>query len=377
MRSQPSDTGVNKPGFAEALVAWYTHNHRDLPWRDTDTPYHIWLSEVMLQQTQVATVIDYYHRFLKKFPSIQSLAKAPLDDVLKLWEGLGYYSRCRNLHKAAKIVMKDHKGRFPDTLEEAMALPGIGQSTAGAILTFAYGIPHPLLDGNVKRVLSRLYNIDQDPAKTDITKQMWTYSADLLAQTKDPFSFNQAIMELGATLCTPKEPGCLLCPVRAHCDAAAIGVQHERPVKTKKKPTPHHHIGVGVIWNEAGQVLIQQRPAEGLLGGLWEFPGGKQEADEPIEITVFREIQEELGIGVMVDEKIAEVKHAYTHFKVTLHTYHCRYQGGEPQANLSQAWQWVAVEDLPKFAFPKANLKFIPLLNEPPPWQVSLETAAG
>jgi A/G-specific adenine glycosylase len=351
----PTAPSTSKPGFAPALTDWYKAHHRVLPWRQTRDPYAIWLSEIMLQQTQVKTVIDYYHRFLGRFPTIADLAAAHINDVLKLWEGLGYYARGRNLHKAAQVMMERHNGQFPKTFEEAEALPGIGRSTAGAILTFGHGQKHPLLDGNVKRVLSRVADIDGDIAATAVVKQLWQLSEALLSESDDPYSFNQGIMELGATICLPQNPRCLLCPVKTFCDAAARGTQHDRPVKAGAKAVPHHTIAIGVIWNDDQQIFIQQRPAEGLLGGLWEFPGGKQEEGETLEETIHREIREEVGIEVAVGERIAQVKHAYTHFKITPHAYHCRYLGGKPQANACQAWHWMEPERLSDFAFPKAN----------------------
>lgn len=376
-----------KEGFADALISWYKANGRDLPWRRTRDPYRIWLSEIMLQQTQVATVIPYYEKFLALFPTIEDLANAPQDNVLKAWEGLGYYARCRNLHKAAQKIVAGYDGKFPDTLETVMDLPGIGQSTAGAILTFSQGQSHPLLDGNVKRVLSRLYDVAEDITLTSVQKQLWEYSSDLLQQTESmtdsadaAWHYNQAIMELGATLCVTNKPLCLVCPVNRYCDAFARGTQNERPVKAKKLTTPHHHIGVGVIWNELGEILIQQRPEEGLLGGLWEFPGGKQEADEPIETTVKREIAEELGIDVVVGEAITSVKHAYTHFKITLHAYHCLFVSGEktcdktsdPVAKSATQWRWVKPSELSAYAFPKANKRVLDLLEAQ--WQDGLGT---
>lgn len=356
--TQP-DSVAPKAGFAQALEHWYHQTARDLPWRHTRDAYEIWLSEIMLQQTQVATVIPYYQRFLQKYPTVHDLANAPEGDVLKLWEGLGYYARCRNLHKAAKIVSTQYNGEFPDTLEGMASLPGIGQSTAGAILTFAKGQRHPLLDGNVKRVLSRLYNVDQDVANSAVVKLMWQQSEMLLSGSNDPFTFNQAIMELGATLCTPKNPQCLICPVGQFCDAVKTGTQHERPVKAAKKATPHHHIGAAVIWNKDGRILIQQRPKEGLLGGLWEFPGGKQEPNETLQDTVHREIKEELGLTLQLFDKVAEVKHAYSHFKITLHAYHALLLKGTPKPTAADDWQWVSPEQLRDFAFPKANIKVI------------------
>lgn len=343
-----------KAGFAQALTAWYKTDHRQLPWRETTDPYAIWLSEIMLQQTQVKTVLDYYRRFLAQYPNIESLAQAAPDEVMKLWEGLGYYARCRNLQKAAQRIVEKHRGVFPDTLAEVEALPGIGRSTAGAILTFAYGQKHPLLDGNVKRVISRIFDVDQDIQQTAVIKQMWEASAALLSESAEPHLFNQAIMELGATVCLPQNPRCLLCPVKPFCQACERGTQHDRPVKAPKAKTPHHTIAVGVIWNEQ-QVFIQQRPEGGLLGGLWEFPGGKQEAGETLRETVQREIREELGIQIEVGELITSVKHAYTHFKITLHAYHCQYTSGTVEPQAAQAWRWVTPDTLPQYAFPKAN----------------------
>jgi A/G-specific adenine glycosylase len=210
------------------------------------------------------------------------------------------------------------------------------------------------LDGNVKRVLSRIFDVSEDIQQTAVVNRLWQHSEALLAESKKPYEYNQAIMELGATVCLPQNPHCLLCPVKPHCEAQAKGTQHERPVKAPKKASPHHHIAVGVIWKD-DQVLIQQRPAEGLLGGLWEFPGGKQEPDETLDTTVSREIEEELGIQVQVEELITSVKHAYTHFKITLHAYRCVYLSGNPEPKAAQECRWVNPSQLPDFAFPKAN----------------------
>jgi A/G-specific adenine glycosylase len=203
-------------------------------------------------------------------------------------------------------------------------------------------------------VLSRIFDIDRDIEQTGVIRELWEQSGNLLAESEDPYHYNQAIMELGATVCLPQNPRCLLCPVKKYCTAFARGTQHDRPVKKTKKPTPHHVIAVGVIWHE-NRVLIQQRPEEGLLGNLWEFPGGKQEPGETLQETVRREIEEELGIEVLVRESIAVVKHAYTHFKITLHAYHCQYQSGVPQPKACQAWHWVSPDELGQYAFPKAN----------------------
>lgn len=350
--------------FAQALTQWYQATGRDLPWRHTKDPYAIWVSEIMLQQTQVATVIPYYRRFLAAFPTIAALAAAAEADVLKHWEGLGYYSRCRNLQKAARHLVDHHQGEFPTAVAEVEALPGIGRSTAGAILTFAFGQRHPLLDGNVKRVLARLFDVDDSITAPAVVRQLWAHSHALLQASDDPYAFNQGIMELGATCCTPKQPQCLVCPVAGFCAAKANGTQLFRPVKPKAKTTPHHHIGVAVLQNQTGAFYIQQRPATGLLGGLWEFPGGKQEPGETLTQTVVRELQEELGVTVRVDAPLVQVKHAYSHFKVTLHVFHCTVLQGTPVPSAADAMAWVPLDQLRQYPFPKANHAIIAALEQ-------------
>ncbi|MCA9841457.1 MAG: A/G-specific adenine glycosylase [Cyanobacteria bacterium HKST-UBA03] len=359
----------------QSLIAWFKANGRSLPWRETRQPYAVWLSEIMLQQTQVNTVVDYYHRFLARFPSIVSLADAPQADVLKQWEGLGYYSRARNLHKAAQLIRDQHHGVFPTQFDDIVALPGIGQSTAGAIATFALMQPRPILDGNVKRVLARLMAIDAPIQEATTAKTMWPLSARLLPDDPEAaWQFNQALMELGATCCTLKNPDCSRCPWQKTCQAYARNLQGELPVSVKRKPVPHHDIGVAVLWKDETrqQCLIALRPQDGLLGGLWEFPGGKREADETLPACVAREIMEEIGIEIAVGAKLTEIKHAYTHFKVTLHVYDCLYVSGTPQPKASQALQWVTLDEMSAYAFPKANNRIIDLLKSNPAMQLTL-----
>jgi A/G-specific adenine glycosylase len=336
--------------IASRLITWYRYDHRDLPWRNTHDPYAIWVSEVMLQQTQVATVLLYYHRFMALFPTVEALATAHLDTVLKQWEGLGYYTRCRNLHKAAQTIMAQHAGQFPTTMAAIEALPGIGRSTAGAIATFAFNNPQPILDGNVKRVLSRLF---AEPG-TDAAwlNRLWEHSARLVTSTQDAYTLNQALMELGATHCSRTQPNCLLCPVNTLCQAHAQGITNDLPERVIRKATPHFTIAGAVIW-KAGQVYIQQRPPDGLLGGLWEFPGGKQEPDETLPNTVLREVLEETGMHITVGQPFAPVHHAYSHFKITLHLYNADWVSGE--STCQQSYQWVLPHDLDQYAFPKAN----------------------
>jgi A/G-specific adenine glycosylase len=350
--------------LADQLVTWYQAVYRQLPWRETTDPYAIWVSEIMLQQTQVTTVIPYYKRFLERYPTVRALAQASLDEVLKSWEGLGYYARARNLHKAAQKIMTEHKGLFPDNFESIHALPGIGESTAGAILTFAFQLPHPILDGNVKRVLSRFYGVDRPVQEPAVIAELWEHSKRLLpSDPETAYAFNQALMELGATRCTPKKPTCPECPWQKDCKAYATDRQHSIPVKIPLPRTPHYTIGVGVIWKD-NQVLIALRPEEGLLGGLWEFPGGKCHEDESLQACVRREIEEETGLKVTVGAKIATVKHAYTHFKITLHAFECHYVAGVPEPKVSQKLKWVGLDEIEQYAFPKANKSVLEALKQ-------------
>jgi A/G-specific adenine glycosylase len=339
------------------LLQWYRRHKRTLPWRSTRDPYRILVSEVMLQQTQVQTVIPYYERWLKAFPTLRALAKAPLNRVLKAWEGLGYYSRARSLHALAKAVSKHHKGQLPSTFEELTALPGIGRYTAGAVLSIAFGKNYAVLDGNVMRVLARYFAIRRDISKPSTHRDLWALAERLLPHSHAG-DFNQALMELGATVCTPKNPNCPNCPVQRTCQGRRLNIQNNLPIKKKAARTPHYDIGAGVVRRD-GKILISQRPLKGLLGGLWEFPGGKREPGESLKETVKREIREELGIQVEVGKKLVEVDHAYSHFKITLHAHDCVYRSGKVQALGVRAWRWVKPQELKRFAFPAANQPII------------------
>lgn len=293
------------------LLTWYHKSGRDLPWRNTRDPYRIWLSEIMLQQTTVAAVIPYYERFLQHFPTIESLASAPLDDVIALWAGLGYYSRARNLHRAAKQVVLG-RNSFPETLEELMALPGIGRSTAGAILSIAFDEPAPILDGNVRRVLVRLFAWQEDPRSSRAEKQLWLW-AEALTPPTSAHDYAQAIMDLGATLCTPRLPECHRCPLQELCQACHLGLASSLPASREKRKTPLRK-QVALIIDCCGALLLRQRATEGFLGGLWEFPSVELSTDQHPRHAA-NHLLADLGLSGMPTE-VGEVRHVYSHFKL-------------------------------------------------------------
>ncbi len=344
------------------LLRWATRNLRDLAWRaEPRDPYRVWVSEIMLQQTQAATVIPYFYRFTERFPTVQALAQAPLDDVLKLWEGLGYYARARHLHRAAQKVVAEFDGRLPDTVEELSKLPGIGRYTAGAIASIAFGRDAPAVDGNVRRVLCRLYAIRGDVRRSKIQNQLWALAEANLPKGKAG-RWNEAMMELGATVCTPRSPRCGECPLAGSCRAHALGIQEKLPARAASKRTPHYDVAAAVI-RKRGRVLIARRPLGGMLGGLWEFPGGKKKHRESLEECLQREIREELGIEIAVGQLVTRVEHAYTHFRITLHAFECRHARGRPRAIQVADWRWVTLDGLDRFAFAVTDRKIIEALR--------------
>ncbi|HTP09212.1 MAG TPA: A/G-specific adenine glycosylase [Anaerolineae bacterium] len=352
------------------MLSWFRANARSLPWRHDRSPYRVWLSEMMLQQTQVETVIPYFHHFLDRFPTIDDLAAAPLGDVLKMWEGLGYYARARNLHKAAKVVVNELHGEWPRTVEGLMALPGIGRYTAGAIASFAFDVRAPVLDGNIIRVFCRLFAIDRDPKDAKVREKLWQLAETLLPSpilgeglgVRSAGEFNEALMELGALICTPRNPKCNVCPLAKYCEAKKRGLQDHLPLKTKRKPLPHFDVTAAVI-RKNGRLFIAQRPLGGRLGGLWEFPGGKVEPGETLPQCLRREIKEELGVRIKVGKPITSIDHAYTHFKITLHAFKCELVSGKPQALQVENFKWVRMSELKKYAFAKTDLKIIEMLK--------------
>ncbi len=351
--------------LSDKLLAWWDANRADLPWRRTTDPYAIWIAEVMLQQTQIAAVIPYYQRWLTRFPTVAALAAASWDEALKLWEGLGYYGRARNLHAAAQMVVADYDGRLPATVSELMNLKGIGRYTAGAIASIAFGQPAPVLDGNVIRVLTRLFDLDGDVTRTAVKNELWRL-ADSLVPGQRPGDYNQALMELGQTLCLPAQPRCQLCPVTDMCRARRQGTQLERPARPPRKRAPHYDVVAGIIWHKSGdgRFLIGQRPLDGLLGGLWEFPGGKRENGETLPVALRREIQEELAMTIEVGDFLIQINHAYTHFRITLHAFHARHTGGQPQHIGVADHAWVTLADLDRYAFAVTDHHIIASLRQ-------------
>jgi A/G-specific adenine glycosylase len=339
--------------LAADLLKWYDANAMVLPWRSDPSPYHTWVSEVMLQQTQVETVIPYFERFMQRFPTMESLAKADQAEVLQLWEGLGYYSRARNLHKAAQLVWQKHQGQLPPTYTELLRLPGVGSYIASAIASIAFQQPVPALDANCRRVYIRLLNLQTPLGTPALDHTLWDYAEQLLPQER-PGDFNQAVMELGERICKPKAPLCKQCPLQNYCQAFAQGTQNSLPQHQTKPPVPHYTVTAAVI-TQSQHVLIAQRPPDGLLGGLWEFPGGKLEPeDRSLEDCLKREIREELELEIAVDNEFGVYRHAYTHFKITLHAFLCTLIPGQSTKNLSHV-RWVLPAQLDEFAMGKVD----------------------
>lgn len=347
---------------AEDLLNWYHNNKRDLPWRRTDNPYKIWVSEIMLQQTKVDTVIPYYHRFLEAFPDVETLANADQQQVLKLWEGLGYYSRGRNLHAAARYLLAVHNGTLPQTRQELLNIKGIGSYTAAAILSIAFGKKYAVVDGNVLRVMSRYYGIRDDIRSGSVVTEIQRL-ADSVIPDEQPGDFNQALMELGATLCKPSSPLCNNCPLSTGCRAFNQSETDSIPYKSPRKKIPHYQIAVGLIVNDRQELLIALRREQGMLGGLWEFPGGKIEKTETEEEALRRELKEELGTCVQSGDLFMSLNHAYSHFKITLHAYWCKISSGRASPKSSQEIRWVSISQLDAYPFPKANKRIIEALQ--------------
>jgi A/G-specific adenine glycosylase len=348
--------------LGQKLLAWYERHQRDLPWRHTRDPYAIWVAEIMLQQTRTTTAAGYYLRFLELFPTVRALAAASLNDVLKAWEGLGYYARARNLHRAARQIVGERDGLLPTDPDALLELPGIGRYTAAAIASIAFGHDAVALDGNLQRVLCRLFAVDDDPGRPNTQRLLERLAMAMLPPGRAG-DFNQALMDLGSSICTPTSPRCLLCPLIADCEAKQEGIEELLPIRATRTHRPERDVTAGVIWNGDGHLLITQRPLDGMLGGLWEFPGGKRRPGEELSACLQREIMEELAIEIQVKELLVRVQHSFTHFNMTLYAFDCLWLSGKPQCLGCTDLRWVELHELDAFPFPVADQKIIAFLR--------------
>ena len=333
------------------VLSWYEKNKRSLPFRDTKNPYKIWLSEIMLQQTKVNTVLPYYNKWVKKFPSLRSLATVKLDELLKMWEGLGYYKRCINFYNAVKIVNKDYFSKIPKDKKTFLSLPGVGDYTASAVLSIAFDKSYPVLDGNVKRVGSRILGIRNH---TKYNKKRLINFLESTIPNHSPGDFNQGMMDIGALICKPTKPLCPQCPINMHCNAYKAGCPERYPNKVIKKPIPHYNVVIGVIWRQ-NKFYIQKRNLNKMLGGLWEFPGGKINNGENLETTLKRKISEECGVSILIIKNAGFINHAFSHFTITLNCFFCKEKNPTLQENPNG--KWISKTSIGEYSFPKANHK--------------------
>lgn len=339
------------------LLNWYSKHKRSMPWRDHPDSYAVWVSEIMLQQTRVETVVPYFEKWMKLFPTLKELAKADEHDVLSAWEGLGYYSRARNLHKAAKIVVQKFNGELPRDLEALQSLPGIGKYTVGAIASIAFKMDEATLDGNLRRVFSRLFDVKEFADSPTGEKMLWELARKNLPKGKAG-DYNQALMDLGATICLPKNPRCLLCPLMEICEGRKNGTQDIRPVLKPKKESPHY-IQVAAVIIKNGKVLLRQRPANGLLGNMWEFSNARVEVDPAKELV--KSLKAQTKIQVKKKEAIGIVSHAYTHFKVTEHVFICDAISIPKDKNL----KWVKLSELENYPMGKIDRQIAQKIKRP------------
>jgi A/G-specific adenine glycosylase len=343
------------------LLAWYRHNQRDLPWRRIKDPYPVWISEVMLQQTQVQTVIPYYLRFLERFPNVNALATSETEQVLRLWAGLGYYSRARNLQRAARLVIERFGGEFPRSYNDVLSLPGIGRYTAAAILSIAFDQPYAVLDGNVTRVVSRLIGIEGDPKSTAVQNALWA-TAQKLLPSRDPGDFNQAIMELGATLCSPRQPRCLLCPWQAECAARRAGRQETFPQKLKR-PVSRKSKQVAIVIAHRGRFLIVHRSEQPLLRDFWEFPSAELQETEDLETVIAFWIDQKYGLRITKLEPLLTIKHSITFRRIELSVFqtalkrHSSLRGERPKA------RWVRLSEIQSYPLASASRQIVEALQ--------------
>jgi A/G-specific adenine glycosylase len=350
-------TTSKKENIQTRLLRWFEKNGRNLLWRRTSDPYAIWVSEIMLQQTQVGTVTSYYQRFLKSFPTVHHLAKANLSKVLKVWEGLGYYSRAINLHRASKIIVNHFQGKIPNNLRDLLSLPGIGRSSAGAILSFAYDKEAAILDGNAKRVLSRVFAVSGNPVGGKTEGLLWGISEFLIPKGRSN-PFNQALMDLGSMLCTPKDPQCPHCPLRNLCRGYLSGKPESYPPRTIKKTIPHI-TAISAVIQRDGKVLLNRRPPKGLLGGLWEFPNWKIKTKKNLKRQLRENVKEGFELKVKVKSLLGTFQQTYSHFKLTLHFYQC--QSSNPNKNKNG--KWILIKNLDQLAMPRIHRRIAEMID--------------
>ena len=330
--------------FARKIIAWQLREGRhDLPWQDSRDPYRVWVSEIMLQQTQVAAVMPYFSRFLESFPDVVCLATAPDDDVMRLWAGLGYYARVRNLHRAAKQIVELHDGIFPNTFEAILSLPGIGRSTAAAISAFAFGAREAILDGNVKRVFARQFGVEGDVRSKPVEEKLWVLAEEKLPRTNIE-TYTQGLMDLGATICTRSQPVCLLCPVRASCVALNEGRVDELPERGAKRETPHRQTRMLVLLSN-GELLLEKRPPRGIWGGLWCLP------ELPVEDDVFTVLHQRYGLKGRVVRELARVEHGFTHYSLSIFPLEIAVRGAAAKT-LKPGLIWVNLDEADTAAIP-------------------------
>jgi len=350
---------MKESDFTGQLLGWYAVHARKLPWRSFITnifvdPYKVWVSEIMLQQTRVDTVIPYFARWMQHFPTLASLSAASQQEVLKVWEGLGYYSRARNLHASAQIVMRDFNGELPQEVLGLRLLPGIGEYTASAIASFAFGKDEYVLDGNVRRVLARVFDVDMPLGSKEAEVTFHSLAKENLPSGRAG-DYNQSLMDLGAVICLPNAPRCASCPLKACCRSQLLGIQESRPVRKEKTKIPHYTVTAAVIRRDS-KVLIACRKPEKLLGGLWEFPGGKIQDGEDLSSCLKREICEELAATVSVGKSLGTYRHAFTHFRITLHAFECSLATEDEPENLEHsALAWVHPEQLINYPMGKVD----------------------
>lgn len=348
--------------FRKALLSWYGENKRELPWRKTRDPYAIWISEVMLQQTRVDTVLPYYLNFMEKYPDLKSLAMADPEALLKSWEGLGYYKRLQNLRKTAVFLVDNLDGLFPENLSELKKLPGIGAYTGAALASIAFDEKEAVVDGNVKRVMARLFE-DSFPVNANRAHKHFQQYADFLLDPETPGNFNQALMDLGAMICVPGKPLCAKCPVKTLCGAFTSKSQEHFPTRESRKRIPFFKVTCTAILDREKRILVTKRPETGMLPGFWEFPGGKLEKDEHEEAACKRKIFEKTGLTPFAFEHLCTVRHAYTHFRIAMAFFVCHTQKTEIFPEKTREFRWLPFMELKTLAFPAANRKCMAALE--------------